>query len=65
MSALLAKHAKHAIVSSAGFFGGILGYVSAETGAWTLFAAFVGMFSAALVADILTQPMEMNEDGDD
>lgn len=55
---------KHAIVSSAGFVGGILGYVAAETDAWTLVGALVGMFSAALAADILTQPMEVDEDGD-
>jgi hypothetical protein len=56
---------KHAIVSSAGLFGGVFGYVSAETDAWTLIGAMAGMFSAALVADILTQPMEVDEDGDD
>lgn len=53
---------KNAIVSSAGLFGGVFGWVSAESDAWTLVGAMVGMFSAALVADILTQPMEVNED---
>lgn len=55
---------KHAIVSSAGLFGGVFGWVSAENDAWTLVGAMVGMFSAALVADVLTQPMEVNEDDD-
>lgn len=55
---------KHAIVSSAGLVGGVFGYVSAETDAWTLVGALIGMFSAALVADILTQPMEADEDED-
>jgi hypothetical protein len=56
---------KHAIVSSAGIFGGVFGYVCAETDAWTLTGSMIGMFCAALVADILTQPMEEDEDGDD
>jgi hypothetical protein len=55
---------KHAICSTAGICGGVFGYVSAETDAWTLVGALIGMFSAALVADVLTQPMEENEDGD-
>lgn len=53
---------KHAIVSAAGLFGGVFGYASAETDAWTLVGAMVGMFSAAFVADILTQPLEIDED---
>jgi hypothetical protein len=56
---------KHAICSTAGICGGVFGYVSAETDAWTLVGALIGMFSAALVADVLTQPMEVDEDGND
>lgn len=53
---------KHAIVSTAGLCGGVFGYVAAETDAWTLIGSMVGMFCAALVADVLTQPMETDED---
>ena len=56
---------KHAICSTAGLFGGVFGYVCAETDAWTLTGAMIGMFSAALAADLLTRPLETNEDGDD
>ena len=53
---------KHVIVFSAGFFGGLFGYVSAETRAWTLLASLVGMFVCAWVADVLTQKLEVDED---
>ena len=36
---------KHAICSTAGLFGGVFGYVCAETDAWTLTGAMIGMFS--------------------
>jgi hypothetical protein len=57
--------AKHAIITTAGTIGGIFGYVSAENDSVTLFCAFAGMFICGLIADVLTQPMEVNEDGDD
>lgn len=53
---------KHAIVSTAGLLGGVFGYVSAETDAWTVIGAFVGMFACAWAADVLTQPLEEDED---
>lgn len=53
---------KHSIVFGAGFFGGLFGYVSAETEAWVLAASLVGMFACAWVADVLTQPLEVDED---
>lgn len=54
--------AKHAVCSTAGLCGGIFGYVSAESDTWALAAAFVGMFFCAIAADILTQPLEEDED---
>lgn len=56
---------KHCIVSAAGLFGGVFGYVSAETDTWTLIGAFIGMFMCAAAADTLTMTLEENEDGDD
>ena len=57
--------AKHAIISMAGMFGGVFGYVSADSDMWALVASFVGMFACACIADFLTQTLEENEDGDD
>lgn len=54
--------AKHAVCSTAGLFGGVFGYVSAESDTWALVAAFVGMFACACAADFLTQPLEEDED---
>lgn len=53
---------KHSVVFAAGAVGGIFGYVSGETQTWTLIAALVGMFACAWVADVLTQPLEEDED---
>lgn len=54
--------AKHAVCSTAGLFGGVFGYLSATPGVWAAVAAFVGMLACACVADILTQPLEEDED---
>ena len=54
--------AKHAIMSTAGLFGGVFGYVSADSDAWALAAAFAGMFACACIADFLTQSLEEDEE---
>lgn len=54
---------KHAIVSAAGLFGGVFGYVSVDAAAtWHWLAAFVGMFAFAWTADVLTHSLEEDED---
>jgi hypothetical protein len=56
---------KNSIMSVAGMLGGVFGYVSAPTEMLAFVAAFGCMLACACVADVLTERLEENEDGDD
>lgn len=53
---------KHSIVSAAGLFGGVFGYVAAESRAWAVVAAFGCMMVCSAAADFLTGNLEEDEE---